>query len=211
MCTVRIHSNRILCFISGPTPNSPQLSVANAGNAPSPAMTASTCSNASSQLWKTRLTNIKNSFLGSPRFHRRKLQGMIPPIWQCVNSNQFHMFILSNWFALTVSSDEVYLTPDSSPELTKRSWFGNLMTTEKDETFTVLVKGKPLATVKAHLIHAFLSVITQKIQNKHHKSYDVFEWRKRLFKQKHQLINQLSEMNLTLFIHFFFSFSVSFP
>lgn len=33
------------------------------------------------------------------------------------------------------------------------------MTTEKDETFTVLVKGKPLATVKAHLIHAFLSVI----------------------------------------------------
>lgn len=32
------------------------------------------------------------------------------------------------------------------------------MTTEKDETFTILVKGKPLATVKAHLIHTFLSV-----------------------------------------------------
>ena len=32
------------------------------------------------------------------------------------------------------------------------------MTTEKDETFTVLVKGKPLANVKADLIHAFLSV-----------------------------------------------------
>lgn len=61
-------------------------------------------------------------------------------------------------FSIAVSSDEVHLTPDSSPELTKRSWFGNLMTTEKDETFTVLVKGKPLATVKAHLIHAFLSV-----------------------------------------------------
>jgi len=29
-----------------------------------------------SQLWKTRLTNIKNSFLGSPRFHRRKMQSM---------------------------------------------------------------------------------------------------------------------------------------
>lgn len=63
-----------------------------------------------------------------------------------------------------VSSDEVYLTPDSSPELTKRSWFGNLMTTEKDETFTVLVKGKPLATVKAHLIHAFLSVSIAEIK-----------------------------------------------
>lgn len=32
------------------------------------------------------------------------------------------------------------------------------MTTEKDETFTVLVKGKALASVKADLIHAFLSV-----------------------------------------------------
>lgn len=31
---------------------------------------------AGGQLWKTRLTNIKNSFLGSPRFHRRKMQSM---------------------------------------------------------------------------------------------------------------------------------------
>lgn len=29
------------------------------------------------QLWKTRLTNIKNSFLGSPRFHRRKMQSKL--------------------------------------------------------------------------------------------------------------------------------------
>lgn len=58
----------------------------------------------------------------------------------------------------TASSEEVHLTPESSPELTKKSWFGSLMTTEKDETFTILVKGKPLATVKADLIHAFLSV-----------------------------------------------------
>lgn len=113
-------------------PGSPHLSC----DRPTSNMSASTCSTAGGQLWKTRLTNIKNSFLGSPRFHRRKLQ---------------------------VSSDEVHLTPDSSPELTKRSWFGNLMTTEKDETFTVLVKGKPLATVKAHLIHAFLSVRPEQI------------------------------------------------
>lgn len=79
----------------------------------------------------SRLTTIKNSFLGSPRFHRRKLQ---------------------------TSSEEVHLTPESSPELTKKSWFGSLMTTEKDETFTILVKGKPLATVKADMIHAFLSI-----------------------------------------------------
>nr|CAH7712323.1 unnamed protein product [Callosobruchus chinensis] len=90
-------------------------------------------SSATSHHWRSRLTTIKNSFLGSPRFHRRKLQ---------------------------TSSEEVHLTPESSPELTKKSWFGSLMTTEKDETFTILVKGKPLATVKADLIHAFLSVIS---------------------------------------------------
>ncbi|EDW40382.1 GL24924 [Drosophila persimilis] len=100
-------------------------------NNSSPGMPGSPCNNPGGQLWKTRLTNIKNSFLGSPRFHRRKMQ---------------------------VSADEVHLTPESSPELTKRSWFGNLITTEKDETFTILVKGKPIATVKAHLIHAFLSM-----------------------------------------------------
>lgn len=38
-------------------------------------MPGSPCNAPGGQLWKTRLTNIKNSFLGSPRFHRRKLQG----------------------------------------------------------------------------------------------------------------------------------------
>lgn len=94
-------------------------------------------SSATSHHWRSRLTTIKNSFLGSPRFHRRKLQA---------------------------SSEEVHLTPESSPELTKKSWFGSLMTTEKDETFTILVKGKALATVKADLIHAFLSVSSQILQ-----------------------------------------------
>lgn len=66
--------------------------------------------------------------------------------------------VFNTYIKISVSADEVHLTPESSPELTKRSWFGNLITTEKDETFTILVKGKPIATVKAHLIHAFLSV-----------------------------------------------------
>ncbi|PRD28555.1 UNVERIFIED_CONTAM: Serine/threonine-protein kinase BRSK2 [Trichonephila clavipes] len=56
------------------------------------------------------------------------------------------------------ASDEVSLTPDSSPELTKRSWFGSLMTNERDETHVILVKDRPLSSVKADLIHAFLSV-----------------------------------------------------
>lgn len=58
----------------------------------------------------------------------------------------------------SASSEEVHLTPESSPELTKKSWFGSLMATERDETFTILLKGRPLANVKADLIHAFLSV-----------------------------------------------------
>lgn len=74
-------------------------------------------------------------------------------------SNTYLFYICFNsTFFFTASSEEVHLTPESSPELTKKSWFGSLMATEKDETFTVLVKGKPLATVKADLIHAFLSV-----------------------------------------------------
>lgn len=44
-------------------------------NNSSAAMPGSPCNAPGGQLWKTRLTNIKNSFLGSPRFHRRKLQG----------------------------------------------------------------------------------------------------------------------------------------
>lgn len=82
--------------------------------------------------WRSRLNSIKNNFLGSPRFHRRKMH-----VDDVVGAHQ---------------------TPESSPELTKRSWFGSLMSTEKDETYTVVVKGKPLASIKADLIHAFLSV-----------------------------------------------------
>ena len=67
--------------------------------------------------------------------------------------NYFHFDV--NYFADVVN---VHQTPESSPELTKRSWFGSLMSTEKDETYTVVVKGKPLASIKADLIHAFLSV-----------------------------------------------------
>ncbi|XP_018026338.1 serine/threonine-protein kinase BRSK2 [Hyalella azteca] len=85
----------------------------------------------SAPYWKSRLNTIKNSFLGSPRFHRKKLQ---------------------------VPTDEVHLTPESSPELTKKSWFGSLMSTERDETYTILVRDRALAIVKADLIHAFLSV-----------------------------------------------------
>ena len=59
---------------------------------------------------------------------------------------------------IAVAEEVVNPTPESSPELTKRSWFGSLMSTDKDETYTIIVKGKALSQIKADLIHAFLSV-----------------------------------------------------
>lgn len=87
--------------------------------------------NLSSQYWRCRLNTLKNSFLGSPRFHRRKIP---------------------------VNPDDHGFTPLSSPELTKKSWFGNLITSERDEQQTLVIRDKPLAIIKADLIHAFLSV-----------------------------------------------------
>ncbi|CAM5131166.1 unnamed protein product [Natator depressus] len=83
--------------------------------------------------WKTRLNSIKNSFLGSPRFHRRKLQVPTPE---------------------EMSS----LTPESSPELAKKSWFGNFISLEKEELIFVVIRDKPLSSVKADIVHAFLSI-----------------------------------------------------
>ncbi|XP_045414520.1 serine/threonine-protein kinase BRSK2 [Lemur catta] len=83
--------------------------------------------------WRTRLNSIKNSFLGSPRFHRRKLQVPTPE---------------------EMSS----LTPESSPELAKKSWFGNFINLEKEEQIFVVIKDKPLSSIKADIVHAFLSI-----------------------------------------------------
>ncbi|XP_059584114.1 serine/threonine-protein kinase BRSK1 isoform X2 [Alligator mississippiensis] len=83
--------------------------------------------------WKTRLNSIKNSFLGSPRFHRRKLQVPTPE---------------------EMSS----LTPESSPELAKKSWFGNFMSLDKEEQIFVVIRDKPLSSIKADIVHAFLSI-----------------------------------------------------
>ena len=38
----------------------------------------------SSAHWRSRLNNIKNNFLGSPRFDRRKLQGTYQQKYRCI-------------------------------------------------------------------------------------------------------------------------------
>ncbi|XP_056115034.1 serine/threonine-protein kinase BRSK2 isoform X6 [Rhinichthys klamathensis goyatoka] len=83
--------------------------------------------------WRTRLNSIKNSFLGSPRFHRRKLQ-------------------------VPTQEEMSSLTPDSSPELAKKSWFGNFINLEKEEQIFVVIRDKPLSSIKADIVHAFLSI-----------------------------------------------------
>ncbi|XP_051547684.1 serine/threonine-protein kinase BRSK2-like isoform X3 [Myxocyprinus asiaticus] len=83
--------------------------------------------------WKTRLNSIKNSFLGSPRFHRRKLQ-------------------------VPTQEEMSSLTPESSPELAKKSWFGNFINLEKEEQIFIVIKDKPLSSIKADIVHAFLSI-----------------------------------------------------
>ncbi|XP_043535246.1 serine/threonine-protein kinase BRSK2-like [Chiloscyllium plagiosum] len=83
--------------------------------------------------WRTRLNSIKNSFLGSPRFHRRKLQDDTPK---------------------TVPS----LLEESGPELAKKSWFGNFINLDKEEQIFVVIRDKPLSSIKADIVHAFLSI-----------------------------------------------------
>ncbi|XP_061081166.1 serine/threonine-protein kinase BRSK1 [Conger conger] len=87
----------------------------------------------SSAHWRTRLNSFKNNLLGSPRFHRRKLQ-------------------------VPTSEDMSSLTPESSPELAKRSWFGNFINLEREEQVFVVIRDKPLSSIKADIVHAFLSI-----------------------------------------------------
>nr|XP_033499667.1 serine/threonine-protein kinase BRSK2-like isoform X3 [Epinephelus lanceolatus] len=87
----------------------------------------------SSAHWRTRLNSFKNNLLGSPRFHRRKLQ-------------------------VPTSEDMSSLTPESSPELAKKSWFGNFISLEKEEQIFVMIRDKPLSSIKADIVHAFLSI-----------------------------------------------------
>ncbi|PWA30363.1 hypothetical protein CCH79_00015685 [Gambusia affinis] len=97
----------------------------------------------SSTHWRTRLNSFKNNLLGSPRFHRRKLQ-------------------------VPTSEDMSSLTPESSPELAKRSWFGNFISLEKEEQIFVLIRDKPLSSIKADIVHAFLSVSPISLQPASH-------------------------------------------
>ncbi|KAL3841539.1 hypothetical protein ACJMK2_019666 [Sinanodonta woodiana] len=116
----------------------------------SPSATPPGSPNIQTTPWKSRLHTIKNSFLGSPRFHRRKLQGIPHPYCNGFPSPKEPLL-------LPVPTEEVSMTPESSPEMTKKSWFGALMGSEREEHHFVMVRDKPLSQIKADIVHAFLS------------------------------------------------------
>lgn len=93
--------------------------------------------NTSSGPWKSKLTNIKNSFLGTPRFHRRKM---------------------SNGTS-DGEGDECQMI--DTTDLVKKSWFGSLtssISVERDDTHCVPVQGRTLNAIKAELIRSFLTI-----------------------------------------------------
>lgn len=57
------------------------------------------------------------------------------------------------------ASDIISLRVPTHPRrLAKKSWFGNFISLEKEEQIFVVLKDKPLSSIKADIVHAFLSV-----------------------------------------------------
>lgn len=58
----------------------------------------------------------------------------------------------------SLSPIPIYLQPSLSLRLAKRSWFGNFISLDKEEQIFLVLKDKPLSSIKADIVHAFLSV-----------------------------------------------------
>ncbi|VDK84235.1 unnamed protein product [Litomosoides sigmodontis] len=92
-----------------------------------------------SRPWR-RLSNIKNSLLGTPRFHRRKL---------------------SSGSSGAGESDSEENQMLESSDLVKKSWFGSLassVSVERNDVQIIPAHGKTVNAIKAELIRAFLTI-----------------------------------------------------
>ncbi|XP_071504512.1 LOW QUALITY PROTEIN: serine/threonine-protein kinase BRSK2-like, partial [Diadema antillarum] len=126
------HSPRQVCRQHS---GSSLVSTGSGGGSTPPASPTATSSQQQQQStpWRARLNSLKNSILGSPRFHRRKMQPAEP--------------------------DELSLTPDNSPEMSKKSWFSSFMASDRvDEELSIAVRDKSLGSIKAELVQAFLTI-----------------------------------------------------
>ncbi|MEQ2175396.1 hypothetical protein GOODEAATRI_017534 [Goodea atripinnis] len=105
--------------------------------------------------WRTRLNSIKNSFLGSPRFHRRKMQGgHVQPHPRLISRVSMPVPSVCRLLNIRTSGRKSVF----SAKLAKKSWFGNFINLEKEEQIFIVIRDKPLSSIKADIVHAFLSV-----------------------------------------------------
>uniref|UniRef100_A0A2K5VUR2 Uncharacterized protein n=1 Tax=Macaca fascicularis TaxID=9541 RepID=A0A2K5VUR2_MACFA len=65
----------------------------------------------------------------------------------------FHLQAAAAWDAGSASHHR-----EQPPRLAKKSWFGNFISLEKEEQIFVVIKDKPLSSIKADIVHAFLSI-----------------------------------------------------
>lgn len=80
---------------------------------------------------------------------------------------QFDTRVLSRVSGIEREEEELGVTPHTHPpdiplslplRLAKRSWFGNFISLDKEEQIFLVLKDKPLSSIKADIVHAFLSV-----------------------------------------------------
>jgi hypothetical protein len=92
-----------------------------------------------SNQWRHKLTNLKQTFqnVGTPRFHRRP-----------------KVLLTESDSSTTSYSPSQYGT---TPEATKKSLFHHIIDAMQEDHHMIIVKDRPLSTIKTDLIHAFLS------------------------------------------------------
>ncbi|CAF2741843.1 unnamed protein product [Rotaria sp. Silwood2] len=98
-----------------------------------------TPSSSNSNQWRHKLNNLKQSFqnVGTPRFHRRP-----------------KVLLAESDSTTTSNSSSQYGT---TPEATKKSLFHHIIDAMQEDHHMIVVKDRPLSTIKTDLIHAFLS------------------------------------------------------
>lgn len=78
---------------------------------------------------------------------------------QCRSFSQYKAACLSLFRVFSAAlCDCSYWFSCLAARLAKKSWFGNFIGLEKEEQIFVVIRDKPLSSVKADIVHAFLSV-----------------------------------------------------
>lgn len=122
-------------------------------------------------LWVTPAAGLTLCGPSLPRFSLREvllrrfsdtvfhLLLVIAPHLECYQNFLVFFWMFPSWRC--VGNRSQYSKPSLSfhhIRLAKKSWFGNFINLEKEEQIFVVIKDKPLSSIKADIVHAFLSV-----------------------------------------------------